>query len=70
MSFFRLILVWNLQNCSVSTLGRFRFIAIQHLYKTIETCRDHRKISYWLVFRFIQGSHYTVFILIVKKYGS
>jgi hypothetical protein len=51
----RFLLTWNLQNRSVSALRRFRFIDVQRLYKTIGTCQDHRKISYWIIFRFIQG---------------
>jgi hypothetical protein len=52
----KFLLAWDLQNRSVSALRRFRFIEVQRLYKTIGTCRDHRKIPYWRVFRFIQGS--------------
>jgi hypothetical protein len=51
----RFLLVWDLQNLSVSALRRFRFIEVQRQYKTIGTCRDHRKILYWIIFRFIQG---------------
>jgi hypothetical protein len=47
----RFLLVWDLQNRSVSAL-RFRFIEVQRLHKTIETCRNHRKIPYCRVFSF------------------
>jgi hypothetical protein len=50
----RFLLTWDLQNRSVSALGKFRFIEIQRLYKTIETCRDQRKITYWIIFRITQ----------------
>jgi hypothetical protein len=60
LSFFRFMqgfyLPWDLQNRSVSAFRRFRFIEVQRLYKTIATCRDHRKVPYWIVFRFIQSS--------------
>lgn len=52
---------WDLQNRSVSALGRFRFFEVQRLYKTIGTCRDHRKTPYWIDFRFFQGPDYIVF---------
>jgi hypothetical protein len=56
----RFLLACDLQNRPVSSLKRFRFIEVQRLYKTIGTYRDHRKIPYWIVFRFIQGPLYTV----------
>jgi hypothetical protein len=51
----RFLLEWDLQKRSVFALRRFCFAEVQRLYKIIGTCRDHRKILYWIIFRFIQG---------------
>ena len=64
-AYVRIFLAWDLQNRSVSALWRFRFIEVRRPYKTIGIRRDHRKIPYWIVFRFIQGPLYTVFTVLL-----